>query len=123
MSIIHWFDIPSQDLLRAIEFYSKIFDIKIRMGEHLGRKLGFFPVEGRKDVAGAILAPESENTPSRTGTRVYFRCEGRLNGVLSRVEPAGGRILQDKVNIGDAGWIAFIEDTEGNVIGLHGNGS
>jgi predicted enzyme related to lactoylglutathione lyase len=37
----------------------------------------------------------------------------------SRVEKAGGKIIQPKYLIGDMGWIVLIEDSEGNEIGLH----
>lgn len=33
-------------------------------------------------------------------------------------EAAGGTIIPPKLNIGDFGFIALIEDTEGNMIGL-----
>ena len=38
---------------------------------------------------------------------------------LSRVEKAGGKIASPKISIGEYGWIAFIQDTEENSIGLH----
>ena len=42
---------------------------------------------------------------------------------LARVEPAGGKILQGKQDMGEpVGWIAFVEDTEGNRIGIQQQG-
>jgi predicted enzyme related to lactoylglutathione lyase len=38
--------------------------------------------------------------------------------VLARAEAAGGRILYPKTHAGEAGFIAEIEDSEGNRMGL-----
>jgi hypothetical protein len=35
------------------------------------------------------------------------------------VKKAGGKIVQEKYSIGKPGFIAVIEDTEGNTVGLH----
>jgi uncharacterized protein len=37
----------------------------------------------------------------------------------ARAVANGGRIFKDKFSIGQYGHIALVEDTEGNVIGLH----
>lgn len=118
-SAINWFDIPTADFDRAVKFYSKILAQEIRVGEHMGSKLGFFPSEGREGVGGDLVPPNPHSAPSATGTRVYLNCEGRLDAVLSRVEAAGGKIINPKFSIGEPGWIAIIADTEGNTVGLH----
>jgi uncharacterized protein len=52
------------------------------------------------------------------GTLVYFSTE-EITAELGRVEAAGGKIFRQKQDIGEFGFIALIEDTEGNMIGLH----
>jgi predicted enzyme related to lactoylglutathione lyase len=116
---INWFDIPSADFDRAVKFYSEILGEEVRVDDSMGQKLGFFPMDRDGDVGGDIVPPNPNNKPSSFGTRVYLNCEGRLDDVLSRVTAAGGKIVEPKFNIGEPGWIAFIEDTEGNVVGLH----
>jgi uncharacterized protein len=37
----------------------------------------------------------------------------------ARVEAAGGKIVQPKMNIGEFGFVSIIQDSEGNSIGLH----
>ncbi|WP_431217474.1 hypothetical protein ACQ86N_18555 [Puia sp. P3] len=49
---------------------------------------------------------------------VYFASE-EINAELSRVDAAGGKILRPKTHLGEFGYIALIEDSEGNLIGLH----
>ncbi|WP_341578112.1 hypothetical protein [Microbacterium schleiferi] len=49
----------------------------------------------------------------------YRAVSSAMDAWLSRVEPAGGRILVDKTNIGGSrGAFAYVEDTEGNRVGL-----
>ncbi len=117
-NVITWFDIPTADFERPRKFYGDILGQEIKVMEHMGQKLGFFPMEG-PGVGGDLAPPGREHTPSAEGTRVYLNCEGRLDEVLGRVEAAGGKILQPKFSIGDPGWIAIIADTEGNTLGLH----
>jgi len=117
--VITWFDIPTSDFDRAIKFYSEILGAEIKISEHMGQKLGFFPMDGMEGVGGDIVPPSDEFKPSDQGTRVYLNCEGKLDEVINRVEQAGGKIVNPKFSIGDPGWIAIIRDSEGNSIGLH----
>lgn len=118
-NVITWFDIPTTDLNRAVEFYSEILGEEITVGEFMGQTLAFFPMESMEEVGGDLVPPDQGNAPSSTGTRVYLNCDGKLDEVLGRVTKAGGSILQPKTPIGEAGWKALIVDTEGNVVGLH----
>jgi hypothetical protein len=49
---------------------------------------------------------------------VYFNVSD-INAVLDRVREAGGGVLRVKESIGEEGFIALFEDTEGNHLGLH----
>jgi predicted enzyme related to lactoylglutathione lyase len=49
---------------------------------------------------------------------VYFQCDDVATEV-GRVKESGGTILNDKMSLGDHGFIAIFEDTEGNAVGLH----
>lgn len=77
-------------------------------------KYATFPHQGN---LGGALVKIDQALPGHGGTLVYFATE-EINAELSRVEAAGGRIIQPKLNIGNHGFIALIEDTEGNIIGL-----
>ena len=120
-NVIVWFDLPSLDFDRAIKFYSEILGAEVKVDTFMGQKLGFFPMEKEMEgVGGDIVPPSEDYKPSNQGTRVYFNCENNLDEVIGRVEKAGGKIVKPKFPIGDMGWIAMVEDTEGNVVGLHG---
>ena len=38
---------------------------------------------------------------------------------LRQVEAAGGRVIRPKFSIGEFGWVALCQDTEGNIFGLN----
>jgi predicted enzyme related to lactoylglutathione lyase len=58
--------------------------------------------------------------PTGEGTLVYLNGGKDLRVVLQRVEPAGGKILQEKTLVApDLGYFAIFRDTEGNRVALH----
>jgi hypothetical protein len=77
-----------------------------------------FPGDQNGWGASGALAKMDMAKPGMGGTIVYFISE-EINEELSRVEAAGGKIIRSKQDIGDYGFIALVEDTEGNMIGLH----
>ncbi|MCF7842658.1 MAG: VOC family protein [Lentisphaeria bacterium] len=121
MSVPHtivWFEIPVKDFHRAQQFYSEILNgtvEEVQMGDD---RMGFLP-RGENGVSGAIIKTK-EMIPGKNGTLVYLNGGDDLQNVLDRVEPAGGTILRTKSPVSpDHGFSALIEDTEGNVVGLH----
>ena len=57
--------------------------------------------------------------PAAAGVVVYLSAGTDIRGAVSRVVKAGGRVMMPVTDIGDPGFIALIQDTEGNVVGLH----
>lgn len=118
-NVISWFEIPVGDLRRATIFYEEILGMPLRQTVDMGVPMAFFPMrEGERGVGGAIVQM-SNVSPSKDGTLVYLNVEGRMREVLERVPAAGGKILMSRTDVGDPGFIATIEDTEGNRVGLH----
>ena len=122
MSTIHWFEIPAEDIERAVKFYNTILDAEmpiLDMIAQMGSMLGLFPNNGG---AGGALVQNSRfgYEPGKTGTLVYLALgDSDLNIVLDKVEPAGGKVLLQKTAMGEQGFSAWIEDSEGNKVGLH----
>lgn len=117
---LNWFEIPSSDFDRAVAFYSTILATPLRREVIAGMPNGIFPYEedeAGRAVGGAVVF-EEQAKPGMTGVIPYLSCNGRLDAVLSRVVPAGGKILLPKTEM-PFGSIAFIADSEGNRIGLH----
>jgi predicted enzyme related to lactoylglutathione lyase len=116
---INWFEIPVLDFERAKNFYGDILEVKIEKTEMGGDLMGFLPVQNRGDVSGAIVFGNNY-VPSDKGVLIYLNGGEDLNGILSRVEKAGGKIVVPKTLITeDIGYFAIFFDTEGNKIALH----
>lgn len=116
---INWFEIPVADMARAKKFYSEVLGIAFMEADMMGMHMAFFPSEnGNGKVSGALVA-SPYHTPSQNGVKVYINCNPDLSDALARVEKAGGKVTLPKTAIPDAGFMAFFEDTEGNLTGLH----
>ena len=116
---LNWFEIPATDIDRSQKFYEHIFKFKMEPTEVGDSKMLFFPWTPGSGKATGALVKSSSHKPSMEGAIIYLNANPDLNPVLAEVEAAGGKVLSEKMNIGEHGIIAFIVDTEGNQIGLH----
>lgn len=77
-----------------------------------------FSPEG-KGAAGTLIFQPDFYKPSQEGTLIYLSCED-LSSELSRIEKAGGKVLQAKKEISpEYGFMALFVDSEGNRVALH----
>lgn len=117
-----WVEIYVEDMDRAQKFYETVLKIEMvpmQMEEGFGDLVMVsFPgsMEG-PNISGA-LCKTSEMKPGTGGTLVYFASDD-CAVESSRVDGAGGRLLQPKMPIGEFGFVAVAMDTEGNTIGFH----
>lgn len=119
---INWFEISVADIKRATKFYEAIFNIE--MGdpfEMMGMMMTFFPSDPKDGKAHGGLCQSDMHTPSVDGVKIYLNGDPDLQQVLDRIEAAGGKITMPKTDLGENGFMAFFDDTEGNSIGLHSN--
>lgn len=116
---ITWFEIPITNVKRAKAFYETILDIQMtEMELDKDFVMVFFPVE-EGTVGGVLCKNEKFYTPSQTGNILYLNANPNLQTVLDKVEQAGGKIGRAKTHISeDFGFMALIEDIEGNRIAL-----
>lgn len=117
---VGWFEVPVKDLDRAIKFYETVLDLKIEKHELGPLQMGWFPqLEDKPGSTGALVLHEGY-VPSKEGSLLYFTAHsGDCSNELSRVEDAGGQIIQEKKQIGEYGFVGLIIDTEGNRVALH----
>ena len=121
---VSWFEIPVNDLARATAFYSKVLDLEMSGVDFGPNKMSLFPVAGTHDfpvVHGALVAGEGYE-PGPNGPLLYLNGGSDLAVPLARVADAGGKVVLDKVAIGDHGFMAIFLDTEGNRMALHSDG-
>ena len=67
--------------------------------------------------SGGALVKREGAKPTTGGTIVYFGAED-CAVEESRVEAAGGKVMQPKMSIGEYGFVSVCMDTEGNLFGL-----
>jgi predicted enzyme related to lactoylglutathione lyase len=121
-NVVGWFEIPVTDMNRAIKFYETVFDLKLDLQKLGPLDMAWFPwVNTGSGSSGSLVYAPDFYQPSQNGTLVYFTAHsGDVNNELSRVEKAGGKVLQKKTLITeDIGYYAILLDTEGNRIALH----
>jgi uncharacterized protein len=114
---ISWFELPVNDLDRARDFYSAVLGVRFADTADAGDRLyAMFPVDD--GVSGALVQGEAYR-PSTEGALVFLNAGDELQAVVDRVDPAGGRVLVPRLDMGEWGVAAFIVDTEGNKVALH----
>lgn len=120
-SAVNWFDIPVTDMNRAKAFYSTLLggELHDEANDVAMGKAGAMAILPFQDGVGGALMQGDDYTPSRQGSIVYLNGGDDLSVPLGKVEAAGGKVLTDKIRIGENGFIAFFLDTEGNRVGLH----
>ena len=118
---VGWFEIYVKDMPRAKAFYEKMLQVSLsplggEMQEELEMQVFAMDDQGY-GATGSLV--KMEGFPSGLGgTIVYFSCED-CAVEAKRAAEAGGKIFKEKFSIGEHGHIALVNDTEGNMIGLH----
>jgi predicted enzyme related to lactoylglutathione lyase len=117
-NVVGWFEIYVQDIPRSKQFYEKTFQVKLERLASAELEMWAFPMEAEKPgCPGAIVKMDGKDSGGG-GTIVYFSCAD-CAVEASRAVQNGGQVMKEKFPIGEYGYIAFVSDTEGNVIGLH----
>ncbi len=115
---INWFEIPVTDMERAKTFYQNILRYELTITEMGPLLMAWFPMEPEGFGATGTLIKAEGYTPSHEGTVVYFSVES-IEETLELINANGGKTLQPKTSIGEYGFVAQFEDTEGNRVALH----
>ena len=119
---VGWFEIPVTDMERAIGFYEKVFGFKLSRQQVGQLEMAWFPFVGTGlGATGSLVFNKDFYKPSGDGVLVYFTApSGDVDVEISRVKAAGGEVLVSKKLIRrDIGYMAVVQDLEGNRIALH----
>lgn len=109
---ICYLEIPSKTAESSAEFYSTIFNWKVR-----SRGDGNLAFDDTGGVSGTWVK-ESDRTPDER-TRTYIMVD-TITETLRQIENAGGRILTPRTDIGPGmGAFAAFADPVGNEFGLY----
>lgn len=113
---IPYVEIPVTDMDRAVGFYTAVFGADLQRQTVDGYDMALFPADGGPG-ATAALAKGDVYRPSKDGAIVYFGVAD-IEATVARATAAGGRVLYPVKDIGEFGFVAEIEDSEGNRIAL-----
>ena len=115
---VNWFEIPVDDMSRAKQFYEAVLSVEIVETEMGPNKMGWFPMEmGIPGSPGTLVKGEGYK-PSHDGSLVYLHVD-KIDPTLEAIQAAGGKTLMPRLSIGQHGFIAHFEDSEGNRVALH----
>lgn len=115
---VGWFELYVQDMSRARAFYEAVFKTTLESLPGTEHEMWAFPADmERYGSPGALI--RMEGCPSGPGgTLIYFSCED-CTVESARAAASGGKVFKERFSIGPYGFIALVNDTEGNLIGLH----
>ena len=115
---VQWFEIPVEDMERAKTFYENVFGFELKVVPLGEFTMAWFPwVQGARGSAGTLVKANGY-VPSHSGSMVYFGVED-IMATLANVEENGGKILRQKMSIGEFGFVGHFQDSEGNRVALH----
>lgn len=114
---VGWFEIYVRDMARTRRFYEAVFECTLEKLPAGDLEMYVFPADMDKPGAGGALV-RMTGVEAGAGVILYFSCADCAEEE-ARAAKAGAKIFKTKFSIGSYGYIALVEDTEGNVIGLH----
>jgi len=123
--IVH-FEIPAKDVKRASAFYSKAFGWNFNQfpGVEYWSIMTTDTDQNRMPkTPGSInggMGKKGEMAPKAVTVTISVK---DIDASLKTVKKLGGDQVGKKMPVGDMGWSAYFEDTEGNLIGLWQNKS
>lgn len=113
MGRVTFFEIHADDVERAVKFYKSVFGWEMTKWE------------GAPDYWLVKTGPNTEMgidgaITKRMGTMTTVNTANvsSLDEALSKVEANGGKVVRPKMTVEGVGFLAYCEDSEGNMFGL-----
>ncbi|MBK7094010.1 MAG: VOC family protein [Saprospiraceae bacterium] len=121
-NVFNWVEIYVEDMQRARKFYETVLNEQLMPmtppeGSHDLEMISFPFEDNGQNISGALVKTSSVK-PGMGGTLVYFTCDD-CAVEISRVQAAGGQVINEKFSIAEHGFCGICIDTEGNMIGFH----
>ena len=117
--VVH-FEIPADDLARAQNFYTSVFGWKMESVPEMEYILiGTTQVDenGMPTEAGGINGGMMKRQSPLNSPVITIDVQN-MEDAMIKVKQMGGKIIREKMQVGDMGYAAYFKDTEGNIIGL-----
>lgn len=120
MSRVVHFEIHADDPLRAATFYRSVFGWTIEQVPGMEYWLATTGPDGEPGINGAILPRRGDRPP--VGAAVVGMVNtvqvGDLDATLALVTAHGGGLALDKMPVPGVGTLAYVHDTEANIVGV-----
>jgi predicted enzyme related to lactoylglutathione lyase len=117
MNEVGYFEIQSDNLDKAIEFYSSIFGWEFTKQEGLPIEYYQIKTEG---INGGLLPRPAQRPASMQGTNA-FTCSLQVesfDATAEKILKLGGQVAMEKFAIPGKCWQGYFLDLDGNVFGL-----
>lgn len=111
-----YFEIPVQNMDRAIRFYEGVFQFTFKKEYIDGYSMALFPFEDTQSGITGALAKGDVYQPTKSGVLLYFATDS-IQVTLRKATDHGGKVLYPIQDNG-VGLVAEFEDSEGNRIAL-----
>jgi uncharacterized protein len=117
--VIH-FEIHAADPARAIGFYQSLFGWRFQQWGEQAYWLVITGADGTPGINGGLV-PRRGPAPAEGQAVNAFVCTvdvADLAATLVQAQAAGARLALPTMPIPGVGWLAYVHDTEGNLLGL-----
>ena len=119
MDKVSHFEIPADDLERAKKFYSSTFDWKFKDMPEMNYVIVHTTEVDEKGMTkekGAINGGMMKR--GKIKSPVITIIVESIEETLKKVEANGGKTIEAKTPVGEMGFLAYIQDSEQNIMGL-----
>lgn len=113
-----YFEIPVTDIDRAVKFYKSVFNFGFSKEVIDHNEMALFPFNDEYRGISGALAKGEVYKPAKDGVIIYFNSVN-IDETLKLAVENGAQILYPKTSVGELGFVAEVEDSEGNRIALH----
>lgn len=119
--VVH-FEIHAANPQRAIEFYSKLFDWQFQKWD------GPMPYwlittgpDSERGINGGMMTRQGEIDGKAVIAYVCTVDVPAIDAAVEKAQQLGGTVALPKMPIPGVGWLAYVKDTEGNILGMMQN--
>ncbi|HUI57964.1 MAG TPA: VOC family protein [Bryobacteraceae bacterium] len=108
------FEIPAEDVQRAITFYEKVFGWKFQKWEG---PVEYWMIttgpENEPGINGGLMPRRDPAQPCVNTVTI-----ANIDATLATVAASGGQCVVPKMPVPGVGWLAYCKDTEGHIFGI-----
>jgi len=115
--LVH-FDIPVDDVDKAVDFYKAVMGWKVEKYEGPGMgDMAYYLINTNPDKEDAVGGGIGKKAMPEQTLMNYYRADDGLEAFNQRVKDKGGTVMMEKMAVPGWGWMSVCMDPEGNPFG------